>query len=115
TVAPATSANPTAGSPITFTANGTSPLGLPLTYQWEFELPGTTGQLCLNNEPCLGYSLSAPVSGAQVSYTFSTGGTFHVRLTATDSFGKQTAEIFTVAVAQGPLGLTLNQNCASNP
>ena len=102
-VAPTTSANPVEASPVTFTANGSSPLGLPLTYQWQFEQPSSSIIIVIGGG--VSYDYTAPVSGPAASYTWTTSGTFHVQLTATDSAGKQTVDTFTVTV--GDVGPTL--------
>jgi hypothetical protein len=64
---------------VTFKANGSSLSGSPLTYQWQFELPSSGGpSTCLAG--CSPYG--APISGAQVSNTWTTSGSFHVQRTS---------------------------------
>ena len=109
TVSSSISANPVEGSPVAFTASGASPLGLAITYQWEFQ---QANQLVVCPvppvAPCDGVAYGAPVTGAQASYTWPTSGTFYVRLTAIDSAGHRTLDRFTVAVGDVPPTLALS-------
>ncbi|HEX5167359.1 MAG TPA: PKD domain-containing protein, partial [Thermomicrobiales bacterium] len=97
TVAPTTSADPVVGIPVTLSAIGASPLGLPVTYQWQFEVPGS---FCIVSPTCPdGTVYGGDVSGAEVSHTWESSGANKVKLTATDSLGRVTIHTFTVTVA----------------
>lgn len=105
-VAPTYSDNPTVGVPVTFAANGSSPLSLPVTYTWQFKSPRPSVFHCTVSgcDP-----FSSPIAGSEISQTFTGAGNWSVRLTATDSLGVVTTHVFTINVAGGaPPVLTLN-------
>jgi hypothetical protein len=106
-IAPTASANPLEGSPVTFHANGSSPVGSSLTYQWTFEMPAGPST-CLVN--CSGPP-TVSASGATVSNTWTTSGTFHVQLTATDAQGRQTVDTFPVSVGEVAPTMALAPAC----
>jgi hypothetical protein len=107
-IAPTASANPLEGSPVTFHANGSSPIGSSLTYQWTFEMPSPAGpSTCVLN--CSNPSVSA--SGATVTNTWTTSGTFQVQLTVTDAQGRHTVYSFTVSVGDVAPTLALTPAC----
>src|SRR5262249_18531257 len=95
-------------SPVTFNANDYAPGGvvLPVTYQWSFQKAGCGVVVCQSMDTA---------SGATASYTWQTGGTYQVHLTATDAIGQQATNILQVKVAGVPPTLTLAPDCAVNP
>jgi PKD repeat protein len=103
-VNPSVSANPVEGSPVTFAANGSSPIGLPITYQWQFEQPSNGIIVVIGGQT---YNYTDPVSGPTASYVWTTSGTYHVQLTATDAAGKVTVDTFTVNIGDVAPTLTL--------
>jgi hypothetical protein len=110
-VSPFWNAHPVEGSPVTFHANGSSPVGSSLTYQWAFEMPIPPGSsTCISG---LGNTCSTTVSasGDPVSNTWTTSGTFQVTLTATDAQGRQTVDTFPVLIRDVPPTLSLAPAC----
>jgi uncharacterized protein YjbI with pentapeptide repeats len=107
-VAPTWSANPLEGSPMTFNAHGFSPAGSTLTYQWQFQVPGSN---CVSG--CSNFT--APISGNPVSYTWPTSGNLQVQLTATDTQNRSTVDTFVVSVGDVPPTLTLAPACPNTP
>ena len=105
----AAAAGLTEGYPVIFSAQGSSPIGAALSYQWQFEDKAGLGTLTCdlqgNCTPAINYT--APIAGANVSHVFPTSGTFHVQLTATDSAGKQAVNTFTLNIADVPPQLSI--------
>lgn len=107
--------NQDAGAPITFMANATSPLNLPLTYSWRFGAglfacpletvvlyDNSTG-LPATDPNCIGGNeYGPPVSGATVSHTFAAAGDYTARLTVTDSAGVSTVRLIPFTVYPNP-------------
>ncbi len=115
-VQPTSTRNPEVGSPVAFDANGVSPLGLTVTYQWEFEREGLNGgpagpvTTCPLGGPCVSdYTYTPPITGVSADHTWTTAGTYHVRLTATDAAGHVTVDVFAVTVVAAKVRLSWPQ------
>jgi hypothetical protein len=104
-VSPNDSTNQVDGQPETFGALGRSPLGLPITYQWEFQNPWIySGGRLFCFSPCQPF---AAATGPKVQYTWPASGTWQVWLIATDSLGRSVVYEFDVVVGTGPIGVAL--------
>jgi MBG domain (YGX type)/IPT/TIG domain/PKD domain len=112
------SADPVEGAPETFSATGVSQYGLPLTYSWQFQQLAPPGgfQLCETIDPTTGASSPSPcwsssVTGANVSFTWPTTGTYLVQVTASDAYGNSATDTFSVTVGDVPPTLSVSSGC----
>jgi hypothetical protein len=74
-----------------------------VTYSWQFQRAGCS-------LTCVDYD--GPVSGSEVTHTWKGDGTFDVRLTATDSLGKEAQTSLRVSVAGIAPRLTVYPACS---
>jgi hypothetical protein len=107
--------NPLEGNPVRLSANGASPVNSHLTYQWRFEMPSNTIIIGCGSPPCLNWSAPVSDTDGQESYTWTTSGSFHVEVTATDEQGRSTMDIFVVTVGDVPPTLAPAPLCPSTP
>ena len=96
------------GSPATLDANGFAPGGAvaPITYQWSFKASNCSPLSC---------ATVATASGTTATYTWQTGSTYQVDLTATDALGAQATTTLQVPVISLPPTLTFAPDCATSP
>ncbi|MCO5175761.1 MAG: hypothetical protein M9890_02160 [Thermomicrobiales bacterium] len=95
-VAPTYSGARILNSPMTFNAHGVSPLGLDVTYSWQFKEPSTVIVGCGGIVACNPFG--DPINGASIQQSFAKPGIWGVRLTATDSLGLVTSSEFNVMI-----------------
>jgi hypothetical protein len=127
------SPNPTAGTPQSFSASigPALPLyGLPYSYSWQFETTPDpspiSGVTCTGGVTCPSstgagsgsggtVTYGPSVTGAQVSHTWPTNGTFSVQLTVTNSLGTSVVQTFSVTVGVNPDLPTVQVTAGADP
>jgi hypothetical protein len=100
------------GSPVVFDAGGFAPGGAvqPVTYRWSFK----DNNCALVFGDCTPTEL-ASFTDATFTYTWDTGGTYRVDLTATDAIGAQATTTLQVPVASLPPAFVFAPDCATSP
>jgi hypothetical protein len=98
-------------NPVVLDANGFAPGGAvaPVTYRWSFKVANCNLYFDI---PC---PEAASATGATVTYTWDSGGTYQVDLTATDAQGAQATATLQVPVATLPPTLAFAPDCATSP